>query len=202
MDRIPYTYLLIHKPTKSYYYGVRYAKGCHPNDLWVSYFTSSRHVRGLINKYGEDSFECQVRRVFDNVDSARRWESKVLKRMKVVIREDFINKTDNVSIDPAMASKGMRGKTGNRCPAYGRKNPILSALNSLKVGDKNPMYGRRGELAPAYGRTGENHPMFGKKNPNLSLKCKEVVTCPHCGKIGQRSGMYRWHFNNCKLKGD
>ncbi len=29
---------------------------------------------------------------------------------------------------------------------------------------------------------------------------KIQVECPHCNKIGQRAVMYRWHFNNCKLK--
>ena len=25
------------------------------------------------------------------------------------------------------------------------------------------------------------------------------VTCPHCGKIGSKNPMRRWHFNNCKV---
>ena len=29
-------------------------------------------------------------------------------------------------------------------------------------------------------------------------KRTNMVTCPHCGKIGDASGMYRWHFDNCK----
>lgn len=27
------------------------------------------------------------------------------------------------------------------------------------------------------------------------------IECPHCGKIGQKGAMYRWHFDNCKMKG-
>jgi len=42
MNTIPYTYKLIFKPTGQYYYGVRYAKGCQPSDLWDKYFTSSK----------------------------------------------------------------------------------------------------------------------------------------------------------------
>lgn len=30
----------------------------------------------------------------------------------------------------------------------------------------------------------------------LSLK----ATCPHCGKIGNKGPMIRWHFDNCKKK--
>jgi hypothetical protein len=29
---------------------------------------------------------------------------------------------------------------------------------------------------------------------------KRKIDCPHCGKIGAIAMMYRWHFNNCKLK--
>jgi hypothetical protein len=28
----------------------------------------------------------------------------------------------------------------------------------------------------------------------------ELVTCPHCGKIGGVTAMPRWHFDNCKEK--
>lgn len=29
---------------------------------------------------------------------------------------------------------------------------------------------------------------------------KRKIDCPHCGKTGAIAMMYRWHFNNCKLK--
>lgn len=29
---------------------------------------------------------------------------------------------------------------------------------------------------------------------------KEVICCPHCGKVGGASAMKRWHFDNCKQK--
>lgn len=31
---------------------------------------------------------------------------------------------------------------------------------------------------------------------------RPIVTCPHCGKQGADRIMGRWHFNNCKHKGD
>ena len=33
-----------------------------------------------------------------------------------------------------------------------------------------------------------------KHNPRF----RDVVSCPHCGKIGQQAAMIRWHFDNCK----
>jgi len=33
-------------------------------------------------------------------------------------------------------------------------------------------------------------------------KPKTKIVCPHCNMLGGSNNMYRWHFNNCKLKGD
>ena len=45
-------------------------------------------------------------------------------------------------------------------------------------------------------RTGSKH----KTHKNKGSKQK-IISCPHCGTLGGTT-MYRWHFNNCKLKGD
>jgi len=33
---------------------------------------------------------------------------------------------------------------------------------------------------------------------SLRGKPKEIVSCPHCNKIGAIGIMKRWHFSNCK----
>lgn len=33
-------------------------------------------------------------------------------------------------------------------------------------------------------------------------KLQPLSTCPHCGKVGGASNMKRWHFENCKNKGE
>jgi hypothetical protein len=35
----------------------------------------------------------------------------------------------------------------------------------------------------------------------LSKKPKMIVSCPHCGKVGGKPAMIRFHFDNCKIKG-
>lgn len=99
----PYTYIIRHIPSNTVYYGCRYAKGCSPDDLWKTYFTSSKYVKNLIKADGLESFVVKIRRVFSSVEKCREWESKVLKRMNVIQRKDFINKTTNKSIDPEVA---------------------------------------------------------------------------------------------------
>ena len=73
--------------------GVRYKQGCHPDDLWSKYFTSSVHVDIQRWLYGEPDV-IEVRRIFQTKDEARDWEIKVLKRMKVVKSKQWLNKTD------------------------------------------------------------------------------------------------------------
>ncbi len=189
---IPYTYLLKHKPTNTYYYGVRYANNCSPKDLWSTYFTSSHYVEKLINEYGKESFVFEIRKTFKSVDAARLWESKVLKRLNVSNRNDFINQTDNLSISREAASKGQKGKFGEKHNRYGSKNSALSEFNK--------QFNKYRNNKPMLGRTGNKHPNFGKKRSAEAVAAlKEEITCPHCSKTGQRIGMQRWHFNNCKL---
>ena len=78
---IPFTYLIVHKTTNKAYYGVRYAQGCDPVDLWTTYFTSSNRVKKLIETYGKDSFDVQVRKTFVDNISAVAWEQKVLSKL-------------------------------------------------------------------------------------------------------------------------
>jgi hypothetical protein len=90
----PFTYYLYHKPTGKKYYGVRTARGCHPNDLWNTYFSSSELVKQLILEYGEDSFDFQIRKTFKNKRDALLWERKVLIKLKASMSDDWLNRNN------------------------------------------------------------------------------------------------------------
>jgi hypothetical protein len=90
----PFTYLIGWSKQRLFYYGVKYAKFSNPADLWMCYFTSSIFVDAARREFGEPDIR-QVRRTFKHSDAARLWERKVLKRMKVVDRSDFLNRTDH-----------------------------------------------------------------------------------------------------------
>lgn len=96
---VPYTYLIKCVPTNQFYYGVRYSKDCHPDDLWQTYYTSSAYIKHLIHEYGKESFIYEIRKTFSSATKARKWEERVLKKLNVSIREDFINKSDNSLFD-------------------------------------------------------------------------------------------------------
>lgn len=94
MEYIPYTYLIGWSHLNKWYYGVRYRKGCHPNDLWNPYRTSSKIVKNFIKEYGDPDI-IEVRRTFKDRLSAANWEHKVLKHLQVNISDKWLNKTYN-----------------------------------------------------------------------------------------------------------
>lgn len=90
-NRKPFTYLIGWTSLDKWYYGVRYGKNCHPTQLWTSYYTSSKYVLDLRKQAGEPDV-IQVRRIFPSVQEAVNWETRVLRRMRVVTRSDFLNR--------------------------------------------------------------------------------------------------------------
>jgi ssDNA-binding Zn-finger/Zn-ribbon topoisomerase 1 len=145
------------------YYGVRYAHDCHPDEFWVKYFTTSNYVAEYRKEHGEPDV-IEIRKQFlteNSVDDAREWEHRVLKKLDVVKRNDYLNMSDGKGIDPRVASAARKGVSP------GNKN--LPQAEHIKAKKRKP---------------------------------KEVVVCPHCGKSGGISAMYRHHFNNCGKKMD
>jgi hypothetical protein len=104
-----FTYLIGWKKYDRWYYGVRYSKKCNPNDLWNTYFTSSKHVRQFRKEFGEPDV-IEVRHTFTSKESAVLWEERVLKKMNARSNEKWLNKND-ASAPPVM--------TGEDHPLYG-----------------------------------------------------------------------------------
>lgn len=91
---VPYTYLIGWTKHNKYYYGAEFsnrkAKIANPQNLWVSYFTSSKHVAVFREKYGEPDI-IQVRKTFETAKAAHTWEHKVLTRIDAACDERFLN---------------------------------------------------------------------------------------------------------------
>lgn len=93
----PFTYCITFIITGQRYYGVRYAKGCHPDQLWSTYFTSSTKIKSLIEKHGKDSFTFRVRKTFNNKQDAQSWESKVLIKLNAANNPNWLNRSNGSS---------------------------------------------------------------------------------------------------------
>lgn len=89
----PFTYRISWTEHDKHYYGVKYAIGCKPEDLWTTYFTSSPSVKEYILKHGDPDI-IQIRKTFKCRYSAIKWESKVLKRIKASSNIKYLNRNE------------------------------------------------------------------------------------------------------------
>lgn len=177
-DRTPYTYHLFHIPTQKSYYGSRFAKGCHPNDLWVKYFSSSPVIKDLINKYGKDSFSVKVRKVFDCPIKCQHYENKVLRRLGVPYNENWYNRHYGHVYHEDCQSKGGKSlaekrKNNPELDAYLKECSLKGAVNSAKQKNTEEYKLKRS----AAGKIGGKHKNREKsaqwlKNNNLAKNTK------------------------------
>jgi len=138
---VPYTYLIGWSKIDRWYYGSEYKKSAHPSNLWTKYFTSSKWVKYARAFHGEPNV-IEVRKIFDSVDKCREWEHKVLKKMKVVKSDRWLNRTDNKSFDPEdckISGKENKGKKHSWLINY-NKNRILSKETLNKMSEKRKQY--------------------------------------------------------------
>ena len=149
----PYTYLIGWTEQNKWYYGVRFAKKCHPNDLWTTYFTSSNYVKKFRKEYGEPDI-VEVRKIFTCSQKARDWETKVIKRLNIVESDEWLNRTDNTnkfyhegpindkhrkSISESNKNRIIKDETREKL----RKNAIILHNKIDITGKNNPNYGRK-----------------------------------------------------------
>lgn len=221
----PYTYLIGWPDHNKWYYGVRYAKNCHPSDLFNPYKTSSKEVHKLIKLLGLPQVQ-QIRKTFTSPEPARLWENRVLKKLKVVLDEKWINKTDNKSILPLYGEDHPNSKKrGIHSPFYGIERSYLSEIKRAEWINKNPMHNPVSKEKSIQNRSGEKHHMkrlevkekvSGKNNwifkDPIALEERrkhfiemntlrrgmkyEKIPCTSCG-ISMPKNNYKRHFKIC-----
>lgn len=186
----PYTYYLIHQPTGKKYYGVEWKNGsggiANPENLWTIYFTSSRYVKGLIKKYGKDSFTAEVRKIFITAKEARDREDKVLRRLKAAERDDWINrsyasgafysKTAGCKLTPEHIRKIVASNTGRK-QSEETKRKISESLKGHKFSDET--------------RKKMSLKQKGKKRPPRSEEWKKKLSVANKGQVSWCKGKKR-----------
>lgn len=191
-NRTPYTYLIGWSEQDKWYYGCRYAKNCHPDDLWVSYFTSSKgrnSVESYRKIYGEPDVK-QIRKVFSSTETCLKWEHRVLKRMNVIKNIKFLNKTDNKAIASEYARKGTAAQTG--IP----KNHSSEGLDNIRKANSVKWIDRgwsEDKLAKALESRKARRPK-GFKKPTESIETRLKKSIAHTGKP---SGMLGRSHSKC-----
>nr|NDG05791.1 hypothetical protein [Oxalobacteraceae bacterium] len=182
----PYTYLIRHRPTNRVYYGVRSANKVEPEqDLWYHYFTSSPKVQQLIEETGRDSFDVEVRRVFETREQAIAWETRVLRRCRVLEDDRWINQNVAGYIIPTEESRRKIREFHKDKPKSEehKKNLSRSQKGKPKVNSKNQTPEYRALMSTL--KSGSNNPMYGKTHSKETKK-----------KIGEKNRIHMQGDNN------
>ncbi len=116
IESTPYTYILEWTKYNKRYIGARWGKGCHPQDLWKSYFTSSNYVDEFVKEFGPPDI-ILIDKIFDNADDARKREIFLLTEFDIKNNESFLNKAIGGYFDfndPAIRKKMKDSHIGNK----------------------------------------------------------------------------------------
>jgi hypothetical protein len=174
----PYTYLIGWHSQQKYYYGVRYAKNCLPTDFWVKYFTSSPAVSAMRLIFGEPDI-IEIRKIFPTKEQAINWETRVLKRMKVVIREDFLNKNDAPA--PPINNRVMTTETKEKIGSSNRGKPKSeSHKQKIREARAKQVITQETKEKMSVARKGKNHWSYGK---SMSDETKQKLREANLGKV-------------------
>jgi hypothetical protein len=133
----PYTYLVIHKSTGYFYYGVRLSnKLPAKQDLSILYYTSSGTVKSIIEAEGIDSFEWIIRKEFDNKKQAAFWEYKVIRRL--LKHPKILNKAISpINVPGNWFTNGKNNILGKYCPiGYWAGRTYIETENYKKLYQK------------------------------------------------------------------
>jgi hypothetical protein len=178
----PFTYLIGWSDINVWYYGVRYKKKCSTDDLWSIYFTSSKHVKDFRLEHGEPDV-IEIRRTFDTVENARLWEDKVLRRLRVIYDDKWLNRS-----------------YGNDA-FYNRTLSIehKKKLSIAKIGKKHT---EDTKVKISIKNSDSRTPHTQERKNNISLAMKGLVRpklkCQHCETYASASSLSRWHNEKCK----
>lgn len=164
-----YTYFIKWTNTGMKYYGVRYARGCSPDDLFVTYFTSSKYVSEYIAIHGLPDI-ISVRQVFSDKDKAIAWEERVLQRMKVIYRDDYLNRHNGKAI--SLDCMGWQtGLTKDTHTGIARQAKLISAALNGRTKETHQYIADANEKKR--GRTKDTHAGVASQAAKMSGRTKE-----------------------------
>ncbi len=184
LDRTPYTYLVGWSHLNKWYYGRRTAKNCHPDELWVKYFTSSGPVKKFRSTYGEPDI-VKVRKIFSTVEQCKLWETKVLKRINAKHNNLFLNESNG---DRNFDTTGIIGTSAAKNALTGEKLGRIPLTDTRwKTGEivglsKNRKQTAKERIKRSESLRGRASPRKGLNGKPHSIETKEKLSQINIGK--------------------
>ena len=183
-----YTYQIGWTQHNKFYYGGRWAKDCSPDDLWTSYFTSSKHVKAFRKEHGEPDI-IQVRKVFNDADKCKLHENTVLKKLNVLNNDKWLNR----GIGGLYLSHGPMSEEHKRKRVASFKR-TMQGRGTMSGKTHSSATKNKMQLAHTGVPKSPEHIANMRNRPQDTMR----LTCPHCSKEGDYKNMKRWHMDNCK----
>lgn len=182
-----YTYLLGWKSLNKFYYGARYSKYAKKEDLGTTYFSSSKYVKYFIEEHGQPDI-IQIRKICKSKSDTLKWESTVLRRMKVVSDDRFLNRWDNNMMPintegpfPFQFEKFRKKAEKEWLRKYGGKGSASDEIKEKVFTTNNKRYGIHHTLGlpqVEFSRKQKCIELYGTTNPFYSKEFQSSVVNP------------------------
>jgi hypothetical protein len=195
-----YVYFVKHISSNKFYFGSRYKhieKNLQPEeDLWKSYFTSSKEIKSLLKQGSVDDFEVSILMETFDLDFCFEYEQSIIK--------------ENINNPLCLNKRYFDSSSGTRVfRTFGKtlstKGKPKSEFTRQKM-SKPKTKKHRENLSRAQLLNGGNGPKNHTKETKnkireaMKLNPRPNKICPYCKKTGGFLSMSRWHFENCKEK--
>jgi hypothetical protein len=125
---------------------------------------------------------------WDMWQNSGHWEERGTKNGQYVMaRKGDVGPYSVSNVDIILASQNISDAHKGKSVSLGTRQ-LISNSSSGRIWTEENKQKLRGPRQP-----------LGYKRKSMN---SEEVSCPHCGKSGAKRLMTRYHFNNCKLKGE
>ena len=164
--------------------------------------------RALSGQIGKDEIILEVRREAGKKRRGRKLSEETKKKMSESSKGQVISEETRAKISAANKGK-VRTKEQKAKLSALRKGRTFSeeAKENMRIaqtGRKHPEEVKAKISSSCVERYKDKtkNPMYGRKHTEEALaKMRATIECPHCSKVGGKSNMKRYHFDNCKKKG-
>ena len=162
----PYTYLIGWTEHNLWYYGCRYRNKLPPeDDLLKKYPTSSKVVKRLRKELGEPD-HVEIRRRFTNKFECLAWEDTVIRRMRMVKSEKWLN----------------AGRGGKEFYSRPKDSETREKIRRSLTGRKRPEFSDEWKANLSKGKVGKPSPKVKVRDPHSEsaqriLKTENVQRC-------------------------
>lgn len=207
-DRTPYTYLIRWNELNLNYYGRRTAKGCHPEEFFISYFTSSHLVEETRAEFGEPDV-IKVHKIFSDPESCCSYETKFLTRFNAAKSYRWLNQTNGdkkFDTTGKTLSEEHKQKISWKGKNHSEKTKLKQSQSAIghkrNVGRTHSEETKAKQSESSKGnksRTDMPHTEETKLKMSQSAKNLSKIFCEHCSRYFDPGNYGKYHGSKCKF---